>query len=447
MKLTSIFNSYCVNKIKRPILACLSVSAVFLIFDLSTVTANPFADVPNDHWAYDSIAKLAKNGVIAGYGNGTYFGDKALTRYELAQMVARAMTVKNVDHADKVEVTKLAAEFSDELQALGTRVETLEKKVNNLKFSGSFIYTYQTSRLDSLAKPDNLNQLQLKLDMNTDINDHWQGRAQLAFPCDMDSAKNVTDTDIKQIYVTGKYSNWQIKAGNFGYTTEADSGMVFDDNISGVQIEYCKDINVKLMSGRFEYDVAEYKYRTADKLNDDKMDITGLELYSNRNRLTWGIGYHRVKSRNIISAIVKGNSESYDIFSVGGSYQIAPELVFKAAYARSSNISKYVTNAARTAYNAELFYRGADPDMPGSWGAWIAYRHLGNAPCVATTYESIRADEKGINIGVEAALAKNMLGYLEFFKGKLVGDDDFNEQRILANTPGYNIFARVTVLF
>ncbi len=95
----------------------------------SAYAANPFSDVPAGHWAYDSIEKLAAAGVIDGYGDGTFGGDKLMTRYEMAQIVARAM-------ANGANVDKLAAEFADELDALGVRVANLEKKADAVQIAG-----------------------------------------------------------------------------------------------------------------------------------------------------------------------------------------------------------------------------------------------------------------------------------------------------------------------
>ena len=50
----------------------------------SAYAANPFSDVPAGHWAYDAVNKLAAAGVIDGYGDGTYGGNKLMTRYEMA---------------------------------------------------------------------------------------------------------------------------------------------------------------------------------------------------------------------------------------------------------------------------------------------------------------------------------------------------------------------------
>lgn len=56
---------------------------------------NPFSEVPADHWAYDALSRLQAEGVIRGYGDGTFRGDQPITRYEIAQLVARAMENKD----------------------------------------------------------------------------------------------------------------------------------------------------------------------------------------------------------------------------------------------------------------------------------------------------------------------------------------------------------------
>ena len=64
----------------------------------SAYAANPFSDVPAGHWAYDSVNKLAAAGIVDGYGDSTFGGDRLMTRYEMAQIVAKAMAKgANVD--------------------------------------------------------------------------------------------------------------------------------------------------------------------------------------------------------------------------------------------------------------------------------------------------------------------------------------------------------------
>ena len=113
----------------------------------SAYAANPFSDVPAGHWAYDSINKLAAAGVIDGYGAATFGGDKLMTRYEMAQIVAKAM-------ARGANVDKLAAEFADELDNLGVRVANLEKKADNVKVTGEMRYKYMSKQGDANVDKD-----------------------------------------------------------------------------------------------------------------------------------------------------------------------------------------------------------------------------------------------------------------------------------------------------
>jgi len=95
-----------------------------------TALANPFVDVPLNHWAYDAVQSLSAKGVIVGYPDGTFGGAKSLTRYEFAEAVAKALAyVEGMDFAaaeDVVVLEKLAIEFADELASLGVTVADLE---------------------------------------------------------------------------------------------------------------------------------------------------------------------------------------------------------------------------------------------------------------------------------------------------------------------------------
>lgn len=104
-------------------------AAALLAVSASTAFAatNPFEDVPAEHWAYDAVAQLAADGVIEGYGDGSYRGDQEITRYEMAQMIARAMA-KNPSGADKALVDKLVAEFADELNTSASAWRTSKRK-------------------------------------------------------------------------------------------------------------------------------------------------------------------------------------------------------------------------------------------------------------------------------------------------------------------------------
>ena len=150
--------------------------------------SNPFSDVPAGHWAYNSIEKLAAEGIIEGYGDNTYRGNRNITRYEMAQMIARALAryenfaVSNdaldsridarlneklaaqnanantrtssrpvLSGANRAELDKLAYEFSEELNGLGVRVAELEKHADLVQWNGKIEMTFANARTD----PDN----------------------------------------------------------------------------------------------------------------------------------------------------------------------------------------------------------------------------------------------------------------------------------------------------
>ncbi len=101
-----------------------------LVFALAIpALANPFVDVPLNHWAYDAVQTLAAKGVVIGYPDGTFGGQRTLTRYEFAEATARVLAYVEQYGAlaEDVEIlAKLAVEFADELANLGVRVSDLE---------------------------------------------------------------------------------------------------------------------------------------------------------------------------------------------------------------------------------------------------------------------------------------------------------------------------------
>ena len=81
-----------------------------------------FPDVPENHWAYDYVATLAGNGVIVGYPDGQFGGDRMMTRYEMAALIYRAM--QNGAAADD-RMARALKEFEPELERI--RVDTISK--------------------------------------------------------------------------------------------------------------------------------------------------------------------------------------------------------------------------------------------------------------------------------------------------------------------------------
>lgn len=114
--------------------------ALTLCFTLTwpAFAAPLFPDVPDNHWAKDAVAALAAKGLVEGYPDGTFKGDRSASRWEVAMIVARLlakMEQANATFATKAELDelrKLVNALREELDALGVRVENLEDNVSRL---------------------------------------------------------------------------------------------------------------------------------------------------------------------------------------------------------------------------------------------------------------------------------------------------------------------------
>jgi hypothetical protein len=117
-----------------------SVVASMLMFSMAmpALAAPLFPDVPDNHWAKDAVAALAAKGLVEGYPDGTFKGDRAATRWEVAMIVARLLAKMEQAHAtfatkaELDELRKLVNALREELDALGVRVTNLEESVSRL---------------------------------------------------------------------------------------------------------------------------------------------------------------------------------------------------------------------------------------------------------------------------------------------------------------------------
>ena len=154
---------------------CLLKTAMAALFATAAFTvsaANPFADVDTSSWAYQAVSQLSDQGVVDGYPDGTFKGDKNVSRYELAQIIARLMAKEDsLNDSQKAVVQKLSAEYADDLQNLGVRVKELEKKTGNLS-------TITELRVQDIPRYDNVykdnksshDELSLRVRINTMAN-------------------------------------------------------------------------------------------------------------------------------------------------------------------------------------------------------------------------------------------------------------------------------------
>lgn len=120
-------------------------AAAALTAGVSALAANPFSDVSTDDWAYQAVSDLSDQRVVEGYPDGTFKGERNITRYELAQIIARLMAKEDQLNAEqRATLDKLAGEYADELANLGVRVSNLERRLEI--FPGSVMLVSDTPR-------------------------------------------------------------------------------------------------------------------------------------------------------------------------------------------------------------------------------------------------------------------------------------------------------------
>ena len=389
----------------------------------SAYAANPFSDVPAGHWAYDAVNKLAAEGVAEGYPDGTYGGDRLMTRYEMAQIVAKAM-------AKGANVDRLAAEFADELDSLGVRVANLENKADNVRITGQIRYEYGDRNGDMQQTKGKVAQhrLRSRIFVNGNINEDWSYTGRFE---NNQSLKNSSGDDtvrLNQAYVSGRLGGVKLIAGKGDHYT--GNGFVYDDTAEFIRAAYGKDVQVSAYVGKPVTTASDYGY--------EKM--WGGEVSGKIGRLTLAAGYDEFKDAKDSADAYSGGyvpakkGTDNGIWNLSANYKFG-DFTLAATYLDSDidlrDNSKY-KDVDTNGYVVGLNYKGADKNKPGTWGLFANYYDQGAGTFVAHTMYpgdwSYYVDEgfKGYMVGGGVTLAKNMVYQLHYYdlEGKESGLDD-----------------------
>ena len=104
-------------------------AAAALTCGVSAYAANPFSDVSAGDWAYQAVTSLSEQGVVEGYPDGTFKGQQNMTRYEMAQIIARMLAKEDQYNAEqRAMIDRLASEYADELNNLGAAYRRWRRK-------------------------------------------------------------------------------------------------------------------------------------------------------------------------------------------------------------------------------------------------------------------------------------------------------------------------------
>ena len=409
---------------KKTLVSAITAALVVGAASTTFAAANPFSDVPADSWAYDAVTTLAADGVIDGYPDGTYKGQNTMTRYEMAQIVARAMAKTDLEKADKALVDKLAAEFAEELDNLGVRVADLEKKSDNVKFGGELRYRYYDIDRDSKAGDETHNKVLFRLEPKAYIgNSGWTANARLDYEMNLSTDENNEHVVVDRAYVEGPLFGATVTAGRTPVFTA--QGLLFDDRISGGTVAFGSDeFKTTLAAGRYNPEHSDYRTVVGvDNAKDITAEYYGVQFdYTPNDKLALNAGYTGLVN---LDAYVETapNSGKYDHFSddasfwyVGGKYAFDKNVAFVGEYAQ--NTEDWADDEDQ-AWTAELQYKGANAADAGSWGMYAGYRQIEAAASIAPTYDDIiGAGYKGAVVGASYVPAENILATIEYFDGE-----------------------------
>lgn len=398
----------------------------------SAYAANPFSDVPAGHWAYDSISKLAAAGVIEGYGDSTFGGNKLMTRYEMAQIVAKAM-------AKGAKVDKLATEFAEELDNLGVKVARLENKLDNVKIAGNIRYHYANKSGDI---DGSTSKLRTRLWVAGQINDDWTYKGMLQNEQDFRNDTGDEKTDFQRAYVEGKLGGVKVSAGR--QELFLGDGNIYDTRFDGVILGYGQKVKVEGYYGKptnvnttFDKDAmlkkaAEGKDYTFGTKYDE---VLGAKVSATAGKFKAAAAYDVFKgytTKKIAAADITASTVEADavddktfkdnkIWSVAAGYSFDENVNMDAIYMHSNQ--EGVGNED-DGYVIGLNYKGAKAKEQGSYGLYAKYYDQASTTIMVHTMNGDYGTNgiKGYMVGANYAFAKNIVGAVEYYD--LDGKDD-----------------------
>ena len=323
--------------------------------------ANPFSDVPMNHWAYDAVEELASKGVLEGYPNGTFKGNRAMTRYEIATMVARMMNA-GLTGADLEKLKALVVEFQPELEALGVKVDgfdsrlsALEKGLGGWRISGQMRFDYNSFDYDDAT--DASGTKKGNNDSGFDMN-----RARLFLHRDLE---NKVSFDAR--YHNGEFDRWYftardfaglegltVKGGQFALDWEGDDGLYIDNDGFFMDSGY-RGFDIKYNRGMFTVEGFAASNKGGDIYDaNEGDDLFGARMRFDFNEKLWLSVNALWTSTHETDGSGNNADNDYDVYWAGLGYKFLPGLELKGAY--------YIEDISQSA-GAEV----TNDDDPQAW--------------------------------------------------------------------------------
>ena len=403
-----------------------SLAAMMAVGAACAFAANPFVDVPSDSWAYKSVVELADAGIIQGV-DGQYFqGERNITRYEAAEMVAKAMA-----HMDKASVeqraliNKLADEYADELNNLGVRVSALENRVGNVKLSGDARIRFQhqsageSNGNDKAGyKNDSSWDYRVRVRANAKVNDRTTVTYGISTD-DINFADNGAASDNGNIFTDDAKVDYNFGGDHWNLSVgRTDTYVLGGENAYGFQYGDVFDrAELKYTNDHFAATAGYGKFKAGDTIEDaarkgnEGNGLLGVKTGYGELEGFFGGG----RAAGSAVGVYYNDFNGINGFKADDLWGAYASLNFGKwnALANYEKINNDVTNDPEV-WIGKLTYGSADSDARGSWDAWVEYINSDKGALLGGATNSWRDDSvldnvKSWGVGIDYTLAKNVI--------------------------------------
>ena len=403
----------------KKILAIAAVAA--LTAGVSAYAANPFSDVTPDDWAYQAVSDLSDQGVVEGYPDGTFKGERNMTRYELAQIIARLMAKEDQLNAEqKATLDKLAGEYADELANLGVRVGNLEKKVGNIYWSGDARMRYRDNSVDNDTWDG-----RMRINVKGQVNDTTTVNGRLTYNMNFKDSTKDSGVYMDTLNVKHQFGDFAVTLGRYANDFGNEYSWRFGDshNFDGAELSYAKDaFNAKVGFGQWDTD-----YTVDQKAAMDDQDAFYAKAGYDFNFAKLGVDYVKFQGNNTAKQSFSGNDE---LLGVDLSIPFAQKWAVLGEYVKNTNTQFSKDDA----WNAGISYGVANWKKPGTFNINVMYNDIGGATYFGGTgigtdmLGNLKDGNKELkfwNIGTDVTLAKNVQLHGEYaFDADLTNSED-----------------------
>lgn len=367
----------------KKILAMAAVAA--LAGSVSAFAANPFSDVSTSDWAYQAVSTLSDQGVVEGYPDGTFKGQNNITRYEMAQIVARLMAKEDQLNAEqRAAVDKLASEFADELDSLGVRVGNLEKKVGNISWSGDARMRYQSTG----AKASDAYNGRIRLNVKGQVNDNTAVYGRLNSTADLKAGSDA-DTVADRVYVQHDFGDAvTAKLGRYELDLGQQVSWLYANAVDGAELKAALGDKVTVAAGYGRLRDAKDVQGTYSTANADHQVLSGFndaEVFYAQGKADLGaaklgVDYYKTSNYDVNDQWKDGTGKWHNSTFAGAQSKEKSEvygvnLLIPAGKARvfGDYYKETAVQGDPTIWTAGIGYGKADLKKPGTFNLDVAY--------------------------------------------------------------------------